>query len=85
MSCIKKDDGYSETMEIGIGTVFYCEHGYKNHIVSILDNEPSPQIVYKYYGKHRQYWHYSIVSKYSFDSYMEIGLWTFRRKKKKNR
>ena len=34
---------------------------YKIHICSIIDNN---MVVYKFYGKHKQWWHYDILDKF---------------------
>lgn len=43
------------------GLCFYDKE-YKYHIISVLALEKNAQIVYKYYGKHKQWWHYEIMS-----------------------
>jgi hypothetical protein len=71
----------SETVcSLNKGDVFYSrELGiYKNHIVAIVGNEN--QIVWKYYGKHKQWWHYEIQSIYSFNQSLKIGLYKLNRK-----
>jgi hypothetical protein len=54
---------------------------YKCHVVYELNDEPEPQIVYKYYSKHKQWWHYGIISKYLFKLYMDSGSMSLTRKK----
>ena len=68
--------------KLNIGDVFYTRNGviYKKHIVSILDKESEPQIIYKWYGKVRQYWHYEIESVYSFNYAFNIGLYKLKNK-----
>ena len=48
-------------MEFKIGDTFHIFKGigkpYKAHVVAIVD---SIHIVYKYYGRHKQRWHYSV-------------------------
>ena len=44
------------------------QHVYKIHIVAIIDET---QIVYKYYGKHKQWWHYEIQYDMMLDSSIE--------------
>ena len=67
-------------MELKIGDIFYDENGYKCHIVSLLKEESEPQIVYKYFGKHKQWWHYHIKSKFWFENAFEGGLYKLKRK-----
>ena len=35
---------------------------HKYHVITILDKEPYTQIVLKYYGRWKQYWHYEVRS-----------------------
>ena len=41
--------------------------GYKCHVLVNLKSEPGGQIVFKYYGRHKQYWHYFVESYYWFE------------------
>ncbi len=66
-------------MDLKAGDIFYDKDKYKCHIVALLKNEKQPQIVYKYYGKHKQWWHYFVVSEYEFDLYIKHELWTVER------
>jgi len=53
------------------GDIFYKKHGpviYKCHTVIVLEKEDKPQIVYKYYGKYKQWWHYEIISLWFFEN-----------------
>lgn len=66
------------------GDVFYDLRSlrfYKCYVVCELNDEPEPYIVYKYYGKHKQWWHYGIISKYLFKLYMDSGSMSLTRKK----
>lgn len=38
---------------------------YKAHIVAIVDKN---YVVFKWYGRHKQWWHYEVCSEYSFDT-----------------
>ena len=62
-------------MELKVGDVFYDEDNYKCYVVSILAEEKEPQVVYKYYGKHKQWWHYFVKSEYWLERSFELGLW----------
>jgi hypothetical protein len=69
--------------KLNIGDIFYVKNGpqiYKKHIVAILKKENEPQIIYKWYGKVKQYWHYEIESVYSFNYAFNIGLYKLNRK-----
>ena len=71
----------NETAKYKIGDCFYEKRQtYKYHIVAIFISEPDtePQIVYKYYGKHKQWWHYEVKSVYEFESWLECGLYYFK-------
>ena len=67
-----------------VGDVFYKKYDRnKYHIVAILD-EPEKQIVYKFYGIHKRWWHYDIKSEYSMNHAFEIGLYSKKRDKERN-
>lgn len=51
---------------------------YKCHVLEIIDNE---YVVYKWYGKYRQYWHYEIEH-YTF---VESKIKLHKRMKNENR
>jgi hypothetical protein len=56
--------------------VFYKKNDKrKYHVVTILDKERTLHIVYKYYGIHKQWWHYEIEPMFSFNSAFRIGLY----------
>jgi hypothetical protein len=40
---------------------FHIQARYKIHIVAIVEN----MVVFKYYGKHKQRWHYEIKTPFS--------------------
>ena len=63
-------------MELKKGKIFYDQDGYKCHVVAILDEENHPQIVYKYYGNHKQWWHYFVISVFRFEYSFRIGLFS---------
>ena len=64
-------------MDIKCGDTFHRKgREYKYHIVKILNQEEEPQIVYKYYGKHKQWWHYEVESIFGFNDAVDIGLYT---------
>lgn len=42
----------------------------KIHIVEIIEND---MIVYKFFGKHKQWWHYRINHLSELETYFEIG------------
>ena len=64
-------------MEYVCGDTFHDKRGkYKYHIVMVLDKEEDPQIIYKFYGKHKQWWHYKVESVFGFNHAVEIGLYT---------
>jgi hypothetical protein len=68
--------------EIKEGDVFYDEHNYKCYVVAILKTEKTPQVVFKYYGKHKQWWHYFVKTEWECNSWIETGLYTKKRKKR---
>ncbi|MCO4819798.1 MAG: hypothetical protein KC517_09250 [Bacteroidetes bacterium] len=58
-----------------IGSTFYIRVGankYKIHIVAVVDCD---MVVYKYFGKHKQWWHYEIehnsTLRYNIDSALD--------------
>lgn len=42
----------------------------KIHIVELIEND---MIVYKFFGKHKQWWHYKVESKRQIEFYFEMG------------
>ena len=42
----------------------------KIHIVELIEND---MIVYKYFGKHKQWWHYFVESKKQLEFYFELA------------
>lgn len=43
----------------------------KIHIVELIEND---MIVYKYYGKHKQWWHYVVKSRKQIEFMIELGI-----------
>ena len=67
-------------IELKQNSVFYYENR-KCYIVTHLENEKNPQIVYKFYGKYKQWWHYEIIDSDSFKWYEEREMITKKRMK----
>ena len=62
-----------------VGDVFYKKYDRnKYHIVAILD-EPEKQIVYKFYGIHKQWWHYKITELWDMKEWFKYNLYSFKR------
>lgn len=56
--------------------IFYKKNDKrKYYVVMVLDKEETPQVVYKFYGINKQWWHYGIEPVYSFNNAFEIGLY----------
>lgn len=67
---------------IAEGMVFYqLNDELKYHIVAILNNEPRVQVVFKYFGINKKWWHYEIESLRAMQSNFECGLYLEKRKK----
>lgn len=50
-------------IEEGLVKVFYrveCGVPYKCHVITEIDDD---RVAYKWYGKHKQWWHYGVMSK----------------------
>ncbi len=64
-----------DIMEFNVGDThhFYMPPGgyYKLHICAIIDEE---YVVYKWYGKHKQWWHYQIEHMYIIDAKIKRAL-----------
>lgn len=45
------------------GSIFW-DFDYKYHIVDIISDEKGKVFVFRYFGKHRQYWHYEVKTEY---------------------
>lgn len=71
---------FESDFKFEVGKIFYtCANRgfYKNYVVAIVEG----MIVYKYYGKHKQWWHYEVRYPRPLD--MEIQL-TKKQKLKSN-
>jgi hypothetical protein len=42
----------------------------KVHIVALIEND---MVVYKYFGKHQQWWHYFVKSKTELEFYIKMA------------
>lgn len=42
----------------------------KVHIVALIEND---MVVYKYFGKHKQWWHYFVDSRTSIEFYIKMA------------
>lgn len=42
----------------------------KVHVVELIEND---MIVYKWFGKHKQWWHYFVLSNDEFAHYLELA------------
>ena len=51
----------------------------KYHVVAVLDEPQGKQVVCKFYGLHKQWWHYEVKSKHEIDSGFKIGLFSITR------
>lgn len=49
------------------GDTFLDDDGYKCHVVTNLPKEQGGRIVFKYYGKRTQWWHYFLESYFYFE------------------
>jgi len=68
-------------MDINKETIFYRDnltHIHKCHVVMMLENEENPQVVFKYFGKYKQWWHYEIESMFSFNLCIDNGRYAFK-------
>jgi len=71
---------YKNIYNIKPGNCFYDNQwNYKYHIVILLLDEQNPQIIYKYFGRHKQWWHYKIESLYLFNRMLESNLYSRKR------
>ena len=71
---MEKKDIYKKITSLKPGDTFIHKNGpykYKCHIVVNLPNEPGGRIVWKYFGKHKQWWHFEIESYYWFELRMQ--------------
>jgi len=64
---MKKEDIYKKIKSLKEGDTFVDDQGYKCHVVTNLPKESGGKIVWKYYGKHKQWWHYVIESYFWFE------------------
>lgn len=58
-------------MNFKVGTTFKYRNGpgrpSKAHVLAIVDGD---NIVFKWYGRHKQWWHYEVRSAYLLESYV---------------
>ena len=57
-----------------LGDTFYLkknpERPYKCHVVGIVDGD---QVVYKWYGRHKQRWNYEVESQFILNFVLELA------------
>lgn len=68
------------TIHINNLKIFY-DKSYKYHVVSIINDGKRKLIVFRYYGKHKQWWHYEIMELWHIENMFEAGLWKLKRNK----
>ena len=74
-------------MDLKVGNVFYNKNeglldARKCHIVNIFEDDDEDIIVFKFYGKHKQYWHYRVMPDDDFESNFDAGLFYEKKKAK---
>ncbi len=68
---------------IKIGDTFnHRNYRIKYHVLAVLDDEPETQVVLKYYGNHKQWWHYKIEALEVIETWLDVGLYTNYRKRR---
>ncbi len=68
--------------EIKKGLCFYkIKDKRKYHVVEII-KEPETQVVVKYFGINKKWWHYEIESLYGMELSFETGLYFLKRGKR---
>jgi hypothetical protein len=63
-------------MEIEKGFIFYHNQGgtgYKSYVVDIIKDGEKSLVIWKWYGKHKQWWHYKIENLWGFEHAFELG------------
>ncbi len=69
------------TIPIKKGVCYYQKNDTrKYHVVIVLEEEK--QVVVKFFGKHKQWWHYEIKSFYEMNLWFDGGLMSLKRIKK---
>ncbi|HPJ86769.1 MAG TPA: hypothetical protein PLU55_01510 [Candidatus Pacearchaeota archaeon] len=68
-------------IELKIGDKFR-DKNYLYHVVEIIEDGEEAIIVYKYFGKHKRWWHYLVKSKRDINIWFEAGL--LRKENKKH-
>ena len=65
---IKVDGEECEHEIVPIGSTFQYE-GYKHHVVNSFLDEGTGYYIYvvRYYGKHKQWWHYEVWDSFEYD------------------
>jgi len=59
---------------IRVGTKFKCD-GYLYHVLGIFDEE---HVAVRFFGKHKQWWHYEFTDMYSTGYRLENGVLTIK-------
>jgi len=63
-------------MKIEVGQTFHKKgNSYKYHIMAIILDDPETQVVFRYFGKYKQWWHYEIEYEFGFLDAVKIGLY----------
>jgi len=62
-------------MVLQVGDVFYDRENRKHHILAIIEG----QIVYKYFGIHKRYWHYEIKDPEDILMRIKHGIYSMNR------
>ena len=61
---------YKKLKRLKPGDIFWGDLGYKCHVLTNLPKEE--QIVFKYFGKNKKWWHYGIESYFWFELRMTV-------------
>lgn len=62
---LDRDAAYKIIKDLKEGDTFVDHDGYRCHVLVNLEKEQ--RIVFKYYGKNKQWWHYFVESYYWFE------------------
>lgn len=63
--------------DLKIGDCFYKKNDKRKfHIIDFVEDDETILVIYKFYGIHKQWWHYKIEEYFDFNESMKIGLYT---------
>jgi hypothetical protein len=71
---------YNNINNLKKGICFYKKNqDLKYHIVDIIKDKSTELVIYKWYGKHKQWWHYEISELWEINLSFEYSTFYFKK------